>query len=314
LYAGLCERFADNTDVTPIIGERFQWDAALRLLSGLHFLVLRGQITWDEAEAALVTHCDFLTRHVATQGVQTNEVQRCWMLLPCFLHAARRLGAERIDVIELGPSAGLNLTWDHYRYHYRQGDWGPSGTLEFTGEERGEVPGDLLSSAPSVGSRIGVDLHPIDVTTDDGARLLKSFVWADQTHRLDQLDRAIRVRRSDPPQLVAGDIAEVLPRLLARRRPNVSLLVWQTAVLGYLPVDARDAVLAALDEAGREGPLAFVSTTSPNDGSHLYYGLTVRSWPDGLVDQVAHADFHGAWIRWLDDAERAVDATVNVPL
>ena len=56
--------------------------------------------------------------------------------------------------------------------------------------------------------RIGIDRSPIDVTTEDGARLLRSFVWAGQEGRMERLDRAIEAVREDPPQLVTGDYVE----------------------------------------------------------------------------------------------------------
>jgi len=39
---------------------------------------------------------------------------------------AHERGAETLDLVELGPSAGLNLLWDRYRYVYRAGTWGSS--------------------------------------------------------------------------------------------------------------------------------------------------------------------------------------------
>jgi hypothetical protein len=304
-YSRICGQLADSTDVADIIESPPRWDAPLRLMSGLHYLVLADQASWDDVPLALREHRDFLQRFVAEQAVQTNEVQRCWMLLPCFLEVARRYDATTIDVIELGTSAGLNLGWDRFRYRYGAGDWGPADApLELTGEERRQVPDELLRLSPAVRDRVGIDLNPLDVTTDEGARLLKSFVWFDQTQRLERLDRAITVARSKPPALVPGDIAEVLPGLLARRRDDTLMIVWQTAVLGYLAPERRQLVYDALAAAGSERPLAFVGTSNATDGSHLYYGLTVQTWPGGTREQLAHADFHGAWIDWLDEDER----------
>jgi hypothetical protein len=108
--------------------------------------------------------------------VQTNEVQRCWMLLPCFLELARRTGFSTFDLIEFGPSAGLLLYWDRYRYRYEQGSWHDrDAPLELAGEERRPVPADLLAVQPVVRSRVGIDIEPVDVTTDEGALLLRSF-------------------------------------------------------------------------------------------------------------------------------------------
>jgi len=74
--------------------------------------VLAGEASWDDPVDA---HAEFLREFVRTQSVQTNEVQRSWVLLPCFLRAAELLGVDELDVVELGPSAGLNLVWDRYR-------------------------------------------------------------------------------------------------------------------------------------------------------------------------------------------------------
>jgi hypothetical protein len=305
LYEHLCRHLAHEEVVADILESPPRWDSALRLLSGLHYLVLSGRADWGSVDRTLRDHRAFLRRFVAEQAVQTNEVQRCWMLLPCFLELAERFEATTLDVIELGSSAGLNLAWDSYRYTYDAGAWGPpDAPLAFSGEERRPVPPQLLRRTPAVRSRIGVDLAPLDVTTADGARLLKSFIWADQTDRLARLDRAIDIARAHPPQLIGGDIADVLPDLLRSRAPDVVTVVWQTAVLGYLPDDRRRMVHDALSRAGRDGHLAYVGTTTANDGSDLHYGLTIQTWPGGEREQLAHADFHGAWIDWLDDGER----------
>ncbi len=155
---------------------------------------------------------DFLRRFVSEQRVQTNEVQRCWALLPCFLEAARRLDASTVDLIELGTSAGLLLLWDQYRYRYDAGEWGPQdAALELSAEERGRVPGELLARQLVVRDRVGLDLEPVDVTTDEGALLLRSFVWADRVERIERLDRAIDALRATPPAIVRGDFVELLP-------------------------------------------------------------------------------------------------------
>ena len=272
----------------------------LKLLAALHYLVQEGRASWDHAPAALREHAEFVRRYMADQSLQTNEVMRCWVLLPCFLEAARRAGVEQLDLIELGPSAGLNLVWDRYRYLYRHGVWGPDeAILELRGEERTPVPAPLLELTPRVRSRTGIDVAPIDVTTDEGARVLKSFVWADQAWRLELLDRAIAAVRADPPEIIRGDVVDELPRLLARRRDDALTIVWQTAVLGYLPPERRPLVEEALERAGRDRPLAYVEAGRPRHDEHRYWGMFVRLWPDGACHLVAHADFHGAWLEWL---------------
>lgn len=272
----------------------------MRLLGGLHYLVLSGEATWDDVRVALERHRDFLRRFVADHGVQTNEVQRCWMLLPCFLELARRMGARTLDLIELGSSAGLLLYWDRYGYRYREGEWGTNGALlELAGEERRAVPRSLLEERPTVRGRVGIDLEPVDVTTDEGLRLLSSFVWADQRERLDRLRAAADALRCDPPQLVRGDFVDLLPDLLARRRDDGLTVVLQVASSSYLTHEGRAQLAETLREAGARSPLALVSTGQPHDGSHNYWGLALTLWPGGSREILANADFHGAWLEWL---------------
>jgi hypothetical protein len=286
--------------VGAIVESPPRWDAALRLLGGLHNLVLRGEASWDDVGSALEQHADVLRRFVSHQRVQTNEVQRCWMLLPCFLELASRTGVSTFDLLELGPSAGLLLYWDRYHYRYEAGDWGtPASPLELVGEERRAVPAELLALRPVVRSRVGIDLDPVDVTTDDGALLLRSFVWADNRERLERLDRAIEALRHDPPELVRGDFVELVPRYLAGRRDDALTVVMQIAAAGYLDDAGRQRLRAAYTAAGEQDPLALVGTSQPRDGSHHYYGLRITYWPGGESELIAHADFHGAWLEWL---------------
>jgi hypothetical protein len=260
---------------------------------------LSGRASWDDVDAALAEHADFLARAVADRPVQTNEVQRCWVLLPCFLELARRAGAEELDLVELGPSAGLNLVWDRYHYVYEQGGWGQEARLELRGIERGPVPAELLRVRPCVGRRLGIDLAPVDVTTEEGHLLLKSFVWADQTARLDKLDRAVETVRDDPPRLVRGDISKELPRILGERRPEPFTVVWQTAVLGYMSDEEREQVYAALDTASREEPLGWVSAGMPDREPEHQWALKIQIWPEAESSLVAYADYHGSWLEWI---------------
>ena len=286
--------------MAALVGDEPRWDAPLRLLGGLHALVLTGRASWDEVDAALEEHGDFLSWAIAERPVQTNEVQRCWALLPCFLELARRSGFEELDLVELGPSAGLNLLWDRYCYSYEGGDWGPADArLALTGEERCPVPAGLLGQEVRVGRRLGIDLAPVDVTTDEGALLLKSFVWADQAHRLELLDRAIETLRAEPPEILRGDIAEKLPGVLASRRPDALTVVWQTSVLGYLPEERRERVYAALAEAGAAGPLGWVTAGSSRRSPEHEWALKVRLSPATKSSVLAQADFHGAWLEWV---------------
>ncbi len=278
------ERLAHDLAEEPLLPAAVDRWYPLQLFGGLHYLVLSGRASWDDVSAALRDERAFLAEWVARERVQTNEVARCWWLVPCFLEVARRRGVDAFHCVELGCSGGLNLVWDGYGYEYRAGRI--PGEPRLVGEERGRaVP---LGPLPRVLSRVGVDQAPPDLSTDDGVRLLKSFVWAGQDERLARLGAAVDVWRRNPPEIVAGDMLDELPRLLERGEDGL-VVVWETAALGYLPEERQARVREIVRAA--DG-VAFIETARPSDGSHDYYGLQV----DG--DEVAFADFHGAWIEW----------------
>ena len=235
-----------------------RWDRPLQLLGGLHYLALsEGLDPWGDPVAVLEARRDWLRRFVRKRGVQTNEVQRSWVLLPCFLDIARRAGVEIIDLLELGRVQGQSPLGS-VPLPVRAGTWGDEDApLSLSGEERRPVPEELLRLQPRVRHRRGVDLSPIDLTRPDDTLLL-SFVWADQTARLERLDHAVETLRSEPPALERGDVVERLPGLLAERQLGALTVVFATAVIGYLGKEGHDRIVAALEEAGRQFPLAYL--------------------------------------------------------
>jgi hypothetical protein len=254
--------------------------------------VLAGQASWADVGGALQLHRAFLSRWAEEQDVQTNEVQRSWALLPGFLSLT---DGRPLDLLELGPSAGLNLMWDRYRYRYATGGWG-AGTLELAGDDRSSPPAELLAHGVTVARRRGIDLNPVDVTTDHGARLLQAFIWADQAPRLERLRSAIEVVRQDPPELLRGDYVESLPGLLADRREGTQLVVFQTASTMYLDPGATGRLRGALHTAGRDEPLVYLTAgQAPDDDG---FALEVERYPDGRSKRLGVFDFHGEWLDW----------------
>jgi hypothetical protein len=311
----------DPSPAVAVLGERTGWDAGLRLFGAVHFLVLTGAAphALDGAPEpfleALSTHAAALTAFIATQGVQTNETQRCVGLLPCFLTIASETGLP-LELLELGPSAGLNLLVDRYRYRYREGSFGPSDALlSFEADERGRaVPSRLLglksasdtvSLAPLVvRRRRGIDLAPVDVTTAEGRTLLRAFLWPGRADRVARLEAALATFSREPvkPELLEGDYVKLLPGLLSDRPDDAVTVVFQTASTGYLSDTERHSLAMRLEEAGADGrPLALVSTRTPAEREFDFddrWELELRVWP-GNARLAAFIDFHGNWLEWL---------------
>lgn len=284
---------ADDARVAALAPD-LRWDYPLRLLGALHYLVLAGQASWDEVDDALATHREFLARFVAEQDVQTNEVRRAWGLLPGLL----ALGEPRIALLELGASAGLLLALDRYAYRYRAGSWG-DGLLVLDGDDRGGPPGKLLSAPLEVVARRGIDLNPLDVASEHGARLLEAFVWPGQADRVERLRRALELVRRDPPPIVRGDYIDVLPELLRARREDALTVVLSSVTTTYLPDERYQELLDVLAAAGRDGPLAWLSFEGPRgDADYGGVALELTTWPGGQTRRLAKVDFHATWLEW----------------
>jgi hypothetical protein len=300
LYASLARSLADDPVVESLVGDHEpRWEAPLRLFGGVHYLELSGMVQhpWVKLRGVLEANREWLARFVAEQPIQTNEVQRCWGLLPGFL----TVGDERpVDLVELGPSGGLNLYWDRYAYRYGDERWGdPGAGLELSGSAEGGPPRELLQKEIEVGRRIGIDRRPVNVTTDHGARLLEAFVWADQTDRLDRVRRAIEIARQDPPRLLDGDYVEVLPALLAERDLDILTVVYHSVSTVYLRQEERDRLEEILVAEGHRGSLARISYEIDRETPTFYgFALDVETWPDGRR-RLARLDGHANTMDWV---------------
>lgn len=271
------------------------------MLSGVAPDALSGR--FDDFAAALRDHADELRRRLDTHGVQTNEVQRCASILPALLAASAETRLP-LELVELGPSAGLNLLVDRYRYRYANGTFGPEDALvELTVNERGgRVPRALLDLGLVVRRRRGLDLAPIDATSADGYLLLRSFLWPGLDDRVARLDAAVETlrRMPDPPELIAGDYVELLPAVLAERPADALTVVFETFSAIYLPDRAVRALDAALEAAAADGrPLAWASVRRWDHaaGRDADFVLELRIWP-GATRVAAHIDPHGNSLDW----------------
>ena len=306
LYARLAREYADDPVLAEIAGDHQpRWDAVLRLFGGVRLLALAGEVDdpWSQFGDALRTYRERLARFVAEQPVQTNEVQRCWALLPAFLTVAP---GRPLDLVELGPSAGLNLLWDRYRYRYGDAWWGaPEADLELRGESRGGPHAELLARTVEVRSRVGIDRAPVDVRREEETRLLEAFVWADQEQRLERLRRAIAIVRREPPDLVRGDYLDVLPDVLAGRPDDGLTVVFHSASVAYLARHDRERLREAIERAGRAGPLAWIAYEFVADDrgrqkvGYDDFAVDLRVWPGGEARRLARVDGHGNRMRWL---------------
>ncbi len=299
--AALVRACARDPVVRALVPDEPDWDVPHRILAAVEYLVLAGSARYADAEefcAVVHEHADWVGTFVRERSIQTNEPQRCWALLPFFLLIAR-IAERPLDLIELGPSAGFNLLWDRYDYRYAARRWGRADSpVSLSGEERRPVPAGVLDTDVVVRRRIGVDLAPVDATSEDGLRLLQCF--STREDRRERVRRAAEVLRHDPPQLVSADYVDALPSLLDEREPAALTVVFQTISTVYLPLKRRHRVRETVEEAGRRAPLAWLSTPTPEEHGlqGRQYPIELALWPGGERRIVGEMSNAGDWLDW----------------
>lgn len=298
-----CARDSAALDLVPA---EPSWDVPHRLLAAVRLLASQGEVEdfeaasdpWAVFRSVLLEHGVWIARFVREQPVQTHVVQRCWALLPLFLSIAR-VAQKPLALIELGASGGLNLLWDRYFYRYEAGTWGEQASgVSLSGEERVPIPPDLLKVKVAIRSRRGIDLNPVDVTSEDGLRLLRAFKKSDRYAAL--LDAAANVFRKDPPELIRGNYLLLLPELLQQRQGDSLTVVYQTHSTVYLSDAERRELRLIIDSAGREGPLGWISTPTPEEHGERRgdYPLELAMWPEGKRRIVARTDVGATSLTW----------------
>jgi hypothetical protein len=226
---------------------------------------------------------------------QTNEPARCATLLPVLAALP-----QPVALIEVGASAGLTLLADRYSYDYagyRLAGLDPQAPVLHCAPS-GPVP--LPAQIPEIIWRAGLDLSPLDVTSDDDARWLQCLVWPGEGDRAERLAAAIAAARRDPPPVHRGDLLRDLPALAARAPAGATLVVYHCAVLAYVSPPGREqfaATVRGLEATwlSGEGP-----GIAPGVPVPAYEGAPFVLGRDGRT-ALAVADGHGEWLRWLDE-------------
>ena len=271
---------------------------------------------YAEFRAFLDEHWDEISRTVLSRATQTNEVGRCATLLPS-LAAIAAVEGRPLALLEVGASAGLALFPDRYSYEFDDGTsvtrLGPGGFSErpeppvLHCRTSGPVP--LPDSLPEVVWRAGIDLNPLDVRNPDDVAWLKALIWPEQEFRRERLRRAIAVAREDPPLLVAGDLNEQLPSLAAKAPADAVLVVFHSAVMGYLSAAGRARFRATVQGLARDRGCHWLSNEGETvifqeDGSAVVPEMDAQRLRGNFLLQhdsqpVAITGPHGQRLDWL---------------
>jgi hypothetical protein len=237
---------------------------------------------------------------VATRVTNTNEVGRSALLHAAFRAVANESG-EPLNLIEIGPSAGLNLIWDKYDVRYVR------GAEEFRPEPRDapliiecalrgtNVP--PLGPAPKIASRVGLELNPVDLGKAEERDWLKALVWPDQLARFARLEKALEIYAHEKPEIRVGDALDLLPDAIAAIPEDQPVCIYHSMVIYQFSEEMRQALDNLLIAASLRRPIWRVGLEGSLTGETT---LTLGHYRDGqrTVRTLAHCHPHGSWMEW----------------
>jgi hypothetical protein len=291
-----------------------QFDAAtpLRLIGALHELALSGEdpalsaayaaldadAIWSAALKAMETGRARLAAFMSHEP-QTNEVRRSICLLGGFLEIAKATGLP-MRCFEIAASAGLNLSWDRYRYRLGDEVWGdPSAVLAIDTAWEGARP--PMAVAVRVIERAACDRRPTDLADPDQRRRLLSYIWADQLERMARIQTAISVARAQGVVVERADAVDWTRARVAPRAGTATVL-YHSVFWQYMPAESRAALLSLIGDIGAratsEAPFAWLRM-EPDPKNPMVMEIRLTLWPGGEERLLATAHPHGAAVHWL---------------
>ena len=318
LYADLALAIDGDSELKALTSQRRKGQPAANLLLGaVHYLLIKGAshplrdcyATLGGAASGNIFPLfrDFVFSHrgairdlIQTRVTNTNEVGRSAILRAGFAALADEEPAP-LHLVEIGPSAGLNLIWDRYGVRYRKGDtvaaeYQTDAPLVLSCELKGGVP---PAAMPNIASRLGLERDPVDLADPDARDWLRALVWPDQPERLARLDAAIALFRKQLAEIRGGDALSLLPDALAEIPLDHAICVYHTITVYQFSTAMKEGLQALLVAMGLRRPLWHLSFEF--DGA-AGYAVCLTHHRDGgsKSRKLALAQPHGGWLDWLE--------------
>ena len=253
LYEVFCLKGADDPDMIALASNAMANGRAIHIFTAVHHLLLRNPndplsryyptltdnpTPPDGAYPAFARYCaehrGEILQLLKTHTVQMTYVERCRSLVTPLSVIAQQAG-EPLNLVEIGCSAGVLLTFDKYAYDLRgQGAVGPAdAALTLTGELRG---GPALR-IPKIGTRTGLDLRVVNVKSEEERRWILASTYPETREQQVRLAKALDVVAATDIRMLQGDALDLLPRVLAET-PG-PLCVYHSACLMYWSPEAQ---------------------------------------------------------------------------
>jgi hypothetical protein len=320
LYATLCDRGASDAEIVDLVSHAQQAAAPMHVFSAVHYLLLRdagdplsrffatltpnpraAEEAFPEFSRFCRSHREEILQLLKTRTVQTTYAERCRTVMPLLSRVADEAG-EPLNLVEIGCSAGVLLTFDKYAYELGQGVriGAPDAPLTLPVK----VLGGPRLRIPRIGLRIGLDLHVLDPRSEEERRWLLALSFPEHREQQAALAQALNEVARTPIEMIEGDALVTLPAALAEAHDP--LCVFHSACLMYWPSQAKTALEALLIDASRDRCIyrvaiepteRFISeqkgqaagSEAPSQGKPISGEALITRYRGGVIERIASA-------------------------
>lgn len=239
----------------------------IRVVACAHWLMLRGRApdlaahvgqslsgmndpnylhrTWELSRQAIL-NCRAEAWEALRRPVQQHHPGRAGVLLRGLAMLATP--SVRVELLELGACAGLNLLLDRYCWFGPNWQWGdPLSPVRLA--TAGPRPGNI-----EIVRRAGCDLSPRQADNAEDATILRSYLPPEAQIARREMDEALAVASQNQLLVDRANAVDWLRTELDRATDdNVCTVVWHSLFWSYLDAGSKKAIEETLDNASNCG-------------------------------------------------------------
>ena len=193
-----------------------------------------------------------------TKMVQTNAINRCAYLFPIISSFAFHEKIDKLNIVDIGCSAGLNLLFDRYQYTYdtNGSNFGDSPIIVKTALKGKTFP--QFQKPPKINRRIGIDINPLDLRIKKDADWLKALIWPDHSKRISRMNKAIELATENKLEYRKGKTTAFFKETIQSLPKDEALCVFHTHALYQFKKPERQEFYNLMDELGKEYHLLYL--------------------------------------------------------
>jgi hypothetical protein len=318
IYQFLSKKISEDKDLLEIASQSDPNQPAPNLfLAAIHYLLLKdpteklakfypsmGGLV-ENYDALFIEFKEFALRNASqiiailrSKLVQTNEVQRCALLLPALNYVSNSSNFAPMALIDVGVSGGLNFLVDQVHVKYSDGSLaGPKDSI-LTLNCR--VDGEPLPKVHQINikDRIGIDLNPINLKDANERIWNLALIWPDQTERFQRFTQAVDQLQGLVIDFHRGSGNDLIESVIKGLPSENSICVMHSFTFNQFSQKDRDSFENSLKELSLAREiwrisLEWIGTPNPE--------LVVMRYALGnkvMEIKLAECHGHGEWIRW----------------